>query len=236
MKILETLLDLFLPRICHVCEDKLLDDEEFICRHCLEKLPRTGYENYWLNREKLNSDLNPFEQRFAGQLPMDRGCAPFFYNRDSSLASLIHDFKYRGFSKLAVTMGRLAATELLPSGLFEGVDYLIPVPLHRTKQLKRGYNQSEMIARGISQATGIPVSLNLKAIKPHRTQTALNAQQRIENTKNIFQLKEPEKFEGLTLMLVDDICTTGATLLSAGEAVAGAIGNVRLRLFTLGVV
>lgn len=230
------LLDLFLPRICHICETKLLPSEQFLCSGCLAKLPRTGYEKYRLNTSTPNSDLNPLELRFAGQIPIERGCAPFFYSKDSSLATLVHDFKYRGFSNLAITMGSLGALTLKDSGLFEGVDLLLPIPLHWFKRLKRGYNQSEMIAEGISAETGIPIGTNLTASKPHRTQTSLSPNQRIANTRDIFRIRNPRELDGKTIMLVDDICTTGATLLSAANAILDASKDVKFRIFTLGVV
>lgn len=231
------LIDILVPRICHVCDRKLLDFEEFICSDCISVLPVTHYDSYWTNKSGVNSDLNPMEQRFAGQLPLVHACAPYFYARDTALASLIHDFKYRGFSRLAVTLGRLGAESLLSSGLFEGVDVLLPVPLHWTKKLRRGYNQTEMIAQGVSAVTGIPVGHQLKASKAHRTQTALSHEQRLRNTKNIFSLSDSESLTGQHLMLVDDICTTGATLLSAGETVAASLeNNVKISIFSIGVV
>lgn len=238
MNPLAAIVDLILPRVCHVCGTRLLRREEFICGDCAARLPSTGYERYWVNGAGgVNSDLNPMERRFAGQLPLDRACAPFFYTRDSALASLIHDFKYRGFSRLATVMGHLGASALLASGLFEGVDILLPVPLHWTKRLRRGYCQTELIALGISEATGVPVGTHLKAARPHRTQTSLTAEQRLANTKGVFLVADPASLEGKTVMLVDDICTTGATLLSAGWALTASLrDNVRIRIFTLGVV
>lgn len=229
------LLNLFLPRVCHICDTKLLDDEEFICGECISRLPVTGYEKYWLNTSGLNTDLNPMEQRFAGQLPFDRACAPFFYTRDSALASLVHDFKYRGFSRLAFHLGKIGAS-ILPPEFFLHTDIILPIPLHWRKKFKRGYNQSEMIARGISSVTGIPVGGNLVASKSHRTQTSLSSEQRIQNTKDIFSVSEPEALSDKSVMIVDDICTTGATILSAGQVIAHRVNNVRLKIFTLGVV
>ncbi|MCH5218384.1 MAG: ComF family protein [Muribaculaceae bacterium] len=230
------LLDLFIPRVCHVCGCKLVAQEEFICTDCIAKLPVTGYQRYWLNTSSPNSDLNPMEQRFAGQLPLLRACSPYFYSRDSVVSHLVHDFKYRGFSRLAERMGYLGALTLKDSTLFDGVDLLLPVPLHWRKKLRRGYNQSEMIARGISLATGIPLGTNLVACRSHRTQTSLSAAQRIANTRGVFVLRHPETLRGKNVMLVDDICTTGATLLSAGEAVAASQPDIRISIFTLGVV
>lgn len=231
-----SLLNLFIPRECHLCNRTLLDEEQFVCEPCLSKLPVTFYEMYWLNKSGINTDLNPMEQRFAGQLPLNHACAPFFYSRDSSLASLFHDFKYRGFSKLAVRLGSEGTKILLPTGFFDSVDLILPIPLHWTKKWKRGYNQSEMIAKGISSATGIPVDTRLRARRPHRTQTSLSAEQRMLNTRGIFEIRDTSGLDGKHILLVDDVCTTGATLLSAGEAIAASVNNVRISIFTLGVV
>lgn len=230
------LVDLILPKECHICSTRLIKGEDFVCTSCLEALPFTGYDRYWNNKSAPNSDLNPMEQRFAGQIPLERACAPFFYSKDSTLASLIHDFKYRGFSRLATMLGHEGARRFIDTDFFKGVSFLIPIPLHWSKQLRRGYNQSALIAEGVSQFTGIPVSYNLKAIKPHRTQTSLTGQQRIENTKGIFRLSNPQLLTGKTIMLVDDICTTGATILSASETILKAVSDIRIRIFTLGVV
>lgn len=230
------LIDLVIPRECHICGNKLLEEEEFVCNDCLNKLPATGYEKYWNNISGVNTDLNPMEQRFAGQLPLDRAIAPFFYTRDSSLASLVHDFKYRGFSRLAVKLGKEGASRIAYSGFFSDTDIILPIPLHWRKRLKRGYNQSEQIAKGVSEVTGIPVGRQLRARKAHRTQTSLTSEERIKNTQGIFYLDQPEELEGKTVLLIDDICTTGATLLSAGEAIAASAKGIRLKIFTLGVV
>ena len=223
------LLNLFVPKVCHLCECNLVGKEEFICTQCAAKLPNTGFERY--------AGMNPMEERFAGQLPLGRACAPYFYTRDSKLASLVHDFKYHGFSRLATHLGAMGANELADSGLFNGIDILLPVPLHWRKEWKRGYNQSEMIARGISKVTGIPIGRELKASKAHRTQTSLTSEQRIANTKGIFRIEHPETLKGKHVMLVDDICTTGATLLSAGETLAASTEHdIIISIFTLGTV
>lgn len=237
MNPIRAVVELFLPRTCHICGECLLSSEEFVCGPCASKFPLTGYERYWTDRKALNSDLNPMEMRFAGQIPLGHACAPYFYTRDSALSSLVHDFKYRGFPKLARSLGKRGGDILKSSGLFDGVELLLPVPLHWTKRLRRGYCQTELIATGLSDATGIPVGRQLKAVRAHRTQTSLNTEQRLANTRGVFSVTDPDSLRGRHVMLVDDICTTGATLLSAASVLLGATENsLRISIFTLGVV
>lgn len=230
------LLNLLIPRICHICGTQLLDDEEFVCSSCMGSLPLTGFEKYWTNKSGPNTDLNPMEQRFAAQIPLQHACAPYFYSRDTTLASLVHDIKYRNFPGLGTALGRLGAETLLDSGLFAGVEMLLPLPLHWFKKFKRGYNQSEMIARGVSKATGIPIGHHLSARKPHRSQTSLSAEQRRINTKDVFTVNDAGALAGRHVMIIDDICTTGATLLAASEVMTKAVPDIKISLFTIGVV
>jgi ComF family protein len=97
--------------------------------------------------------------------------------------------------------------------MFETLDAIIPVPLHPRKQKKRGYNQSEYIARGISEVMNIPVITDALIRHVHTSsQTRKSRYNRWENVEGIFQATHPEKLENLHLMVVDDVVTTGATL------------------------
>lgn len=222
---LDDLLNFMFPRRCHICEVTLASHERFICSHCLSKLPRSGF-----HRRKLN----PMEERFAGIFPFERATGHFLYSRDSSLSSLIQDMKYRRFPAIGDMLGEVAATELYTTGFFSDADLIVPVPMHRWKQLKRGYNQTHHIANGISKATGIPVSLSLKAVRPHKTQTALSREERLANTAGLFCVSKPEEIEGRHVLLTDDVCTTGSTLIASAEALLKAKPRA-LTLFTLGV-
>ena len=222
--IFQALAEFVLPSECHICGEALLPGENFICQPCFRSLPRTHYHR--------QTD-NPMEMRFAGLFPYERATSLFFYSADSRVASLIHDFKYRGFPSLARHLGFLCGQELLYSGWLSDIDFVCPVPLHWWKRMHRGYNQSEEIAKGISNACGIDLTKELVARRHHRTQTSMSEEQRRQNTSGIFRLLHPEKFTGKTILLVDDVCTTGATLSSAAETILSAQPEARLVLLTI---
>lgn len=173
--------------------------------------------------------------RFAGVVPFVHATGHFFYSHDGEMARLIHDFKYRQFKGIAIELGALMGRELITTSFLADVDAIMPVPIHIWRRTHRGYNQSEEIARGISDVTGIPVITNLSAAKPHRTQTNLNRAKRLANTSGIFQLQHPEQLAGKHIVILDDVCTTGATLLSAAEATHGAAPTARISLLSLAV-
>ncbi|MDE6144403.1 MAG: ComF family protein, partial [Muribaculaceae bacterium] len=132
------LVNFMFPPECHVCGIRLAPHERFACTGCLRKLPRSGYHR---------RHLNPMEERFAGLFRFTRATGHFFYTRDSSLSTLIQDMKYRRFPGIGDMLGNLAATELYPTGFFSDTDIVVPVPMHFVKQARRGYNQTDHIAR-----------------------------------------------------------------------------------------
>lgn len=223
--LLSHLLNVMFPPECHICGSSLTAAERFACAHCLSCLPRSGYHR---------RNPNPMEERFAGIFPFDKATGHFLYSRESPLSQLIQDMKYRHFPSIGNMLGRLAASELFSTGFFSAIDVAVPVPMHFFKQARRGYNQTVRIAAGISEATGIPVAEALKACRPHRTQTSLSREQRLANTSGIFKVAAPDMVKGKNVLLVDDICTTGATITSASEALWKA-SPASLSIFTLGV-
>lgn len=223
---LTDLLNFAFPATCHICDCKLAPHERFACSHCLASLPRTGFHR---------REMNPMEERLAGKFPFTRATGHFFYTRDSALSTLIQDMKYRHFPGIGDMLGRIAGEELFPSGYFSDIDIILPVPMHFLKQARRGYNQTHHIANGISKATGIPVSFTLKATHSHKTQTSMTQQQRLENTSGIFAVDNPAQLKGKGILLVDDVCTTGSTLISAASAIVAAVPSARISVFTLGV-
>lgn len=226
MNPLAPIVDFLFPRVCHICGRTLADTERYVCTGCLSRLPRTLYHR---RRD------NPMEQRFMGLFPFERATGHFFYSRGSELAILVHDLKYHRFRGLARYLGSVVADELLPSGFLTGIDLVIPVPMHFVKQARRGYNQVEEIAAGISSETGIPVVRNLRAVRSHRTQTSLTLDERVRNTENLFHLVRPNEIDGKNVLLLDDVCTTGSTLCAAASEISKRAPAAHISLLTVGV-
>lgn len=257
---LNRFVDFIFPPGCHLCGAPLPSGKDYLCPVCVSRLPRTLYHRI---------PMNGMEQRFAGIFPFERATGHFFYSSKSDISLLMQDLKYRRFRGLARYLGELVAKELSMTPFFTDIDAIIPVPMHYIKKAKRGYNQTEEIAKGISNITGIPVNTNLKAIRPHRTQTSLTLNQRRTNTTGIFRLDNPTQITPLHpndagqhhplnaekhtlfnadlkdsidadkqyphILLLDDVCTTGSTLISAAEAIHTAAPFLRISILTLGV-
>ena len=223
---LNDLLNLFYPAECHLCGHALAPQERFVCNPCIETLPRTGYHH---------SKYNPMEERFAGQFPFVAATGHFFYSRDSSLAQLIQDMKYRNFPSIGNKLGELSGRELYISGFLNDIEYIVPVPMHFLRQAKRGYNQVDHIAKGIGKSSGINVEQALKMTRRRETQTSLSRTQRLSNAQSLFETITKINLNNKGVLLVDDICTTGATLGSAAKTLTDTFPDIRLYLFALAI-
>ncbi len=221
---LSSFLSLLFPRCCVVCGRLLAKGEECLCTMCNINLPRTDYH--------LRKD-NPVEKLFWGKIPLERATSFFFYRKGSDFRQILHQLKYGGQKDIGAIMGRYMAAELLASGFFEGVDVILPVPLHKKKQQIRGYNQSEWIARGIAAVTGISIDTeSVVRQKNTETQTRKSSFERWENVEGIFQLHHAESLVGKHVLIVDDVLTTGATTVECASCLA-EIEGIRISILTL---
>lgn len=223
---LYSFISLLFPRCCVVCGRSLAKGEECICAMCNINLPRTNYH--------LQKD-NQVEQLFWGKIPLERATSFFFYRKGSDFRQILHQLKYGGQKEIGAIMGRYMASELSASGFFQGIDVIIPVPLHKRKQRIRGYNQSEWIARGISTVTGIRIDTEVIVRRKHTdTQTRKSTFERWENVDGIFELHHAESLKGKHLLVVDDVLTTGATTVACASRLV-EIEGVRISVLTLAV-
>lgn len=225
MNFAKEILDFFLPRKCHICGGLLSDTEDVFCTRCVETLPRSLYHRM--------TPVNPMERRFAGIVPFVRATGHFIYTRNSELANAIHDMKYRHFPNVGRRLGEIVGSELLMSGFFDGADLVAGVPMHWLKRARRGYNQADFIARGIADSTGLQFSSSLRACRPHKTQTAMTLLERQANLADTFSVADSDSLHGKGLVIVDDVCTTGATMRTLAQKVADTVPDCRIYLLSL---
>jgi ComF family protein len=199
-------ISLLFPRLCYACGNHLLRNEYLICTECYVIIPRTNYH--------LEKD-NPVEQLFWGRCMVERAAAFSFYNKGSRIRNLIHNLKYKGIREAGYELGKIYGLSLNSSGFMKDIDLIIPVPLHPTKERIRGFNQSEIISRGIADAALLPVETKiLERIMVSATQTKRSRYERWTNVEGIFRVREPEMITGKHVLLVDDVITTGSTIES----------------------
>lgn len=204
----------------------LLEEKEHLCYDCFLHLPRT---------EQAEVRGNQTEMLFADQRRLVRAAAYLFFQKGSDVQKMIHTIKYGGHPELGYHLGREAAYEMIQAGFFEGIDLIIPVPLHPRRERERGYNQSEWIARGIADATGIPLDTlhHVTRIRNNPHQASMRQHEREANVQGIFAINHPEELYRKHILLVDDITTTGHTLRALMQAMTPA-RSCQYSVFVLG--
>ena len=221
-------LNLLAPQACSVCGSRLSIDEEVLCATCNLHLPRTLFA--------AHATDNLMARRFWGRIPMERAAALFYYEAGSEVSLIIHDLKYHGQRGIGAVMGRMAAGEFAQYGFFSGIDLIIPVPLARKRQRQRGYNQSEEIAAGVAEVTGLPVVTHaVERTSFTESQTRKALRQRMESVEGAFRVTGQVPLAGLHVLVVDDIVTSGATICACVEPMVAA-GVKRVSVMSLGVV
>lgn len=214
-------LDLIFPRNCILCGRTLFDHESCLCSICVGMLPRTSYH--------LRSEDNDLTSKVRGLSEIGRVMAFLKFTKEGKSQKLLHELKYRNKADLARELGKLYGKMLLESGYKNVWDQLVPVPLHPLKQQRRGYNQSEQFANGLSGVLEIPVVIALARTKFTETQTNKSRLQRLDNVEEVFSLGLFKSVNQKSIMLVDDVMTTGATLCAcANVLLASGAKNVDL--------
>ncbi len=209
----ESIFDFFLPRICPGCNKKLSVEEKPVCADCLSSI-------LIADEDRLK---NEFNKNFGSTKVIKEFYSKYVFETDKTLQQIVHALKYKNQFKLGVFLGELIGDGIKMKGW--QIDLIIPVPIHHLKKAERGYNQSDYLAKGLSKSLKIPYSgKSIKRIKYTDSQTKLKMKERALNVSNAFKVRQPKKVSGKNILIVDDVCTTGATLLECGIALykAGA--------------
>lgn len=216
-ELLGNFLALFFPNYCMGCGEPLTRGEELLCTFCLFHLPRTFFHQ---------DPGNPVARVFWGRVRLERVSSFVFFHKGGNVQELMHQLKYQGKKEIGHYLGNLYGYELGDFQPFKDVDVIVPVPLHPRKLRKRGYNQSQMFAEGLSKALCIPVESKCLYRKVHTaTQTRRSRYERWENVEDIFGIKNPERLTGKNILLVDDVITTGATIEACSTVLLGLDGT-----------
>lgn len=217
--------DLLLPRTCCGCGARLAGGEKLVCAQCRLTLPLEPNLNW-----EQNSKIAAWSQHKA----VVRAGAFTRYSHGGIAAHIIHSLKYHRRVEVGEWMGRTAAQRLRDTGLFEGASAIVPLPLNARRLRQRGFNQAELIARGMAEELHLPVLTTLLCRpRDQESQTHFTYAERLHNAQGVFELADTalaKSMEGCTLILVDDVITTGTTMLSAIEALE-TINGIRLIAF-----
>jgi len=155
-------------------------------------------------------------------------------NKKGLSQAILYGFKYRGNKALAVLMGcRFGSSLVLKGGL--KADYLIPIPLHSDNEQKRGFNQSREIARGLSEKTGIPIKDDvILRIRQDKSQSKQDRVARWQNQEEVYAGLKVDALKGKSVIVVDDVITTGATMVAVCELIASKARKITILALATG--
>lgn len=214
------------PALCMACGQSPRIKNGIFCVECLHAMPYTDHF--------MVSD-NKVQQKFYGRIPLSFAASLLSFRPGGIVQNMMHRLKYEGRSRIAITLGEIAAEKCLSASFFKLPDIMIPIPLHPSKELARGYNQSYIFGTGVRKVLDVPLSKDL-LIKVTKTasQTGKSRTDRVENVKDTFRIKNTELIKGKNVLLLDDVVTTGATIEAAALKLREA-GVGQISLLTLAV-
>lgn len=225
VNIISRIINTLAPAQCVICGGRLTAGEDMVCATCNFHFPRTDFE--------LSPYDNIMAKMFWGRFHIEKCAALFYYHSHSKTSDIILDLKYNKHPEYGFELGRLMANQFVKSGFFDGISGVMPMPLASNRELKRGYNQSREVVKGICSVTGLPmIDKAIKREKFKDSQTHKTRSQRVDNVANAFTLVKPELLSSKHVLLVDDVATTGATISACAKEMEKA-GNVKISVATV---
>ncbi|HKG06370.1 MAG TPA: ComF family protein [Pedobacter sp.] len=201
---------LLFPNLCSGCSRHLNNGESAICISCLYRLPYTDHHLHAANKTA---------RLFWGKIPFNAAMALLYFKKEGRVQKIIHSLKYKGRKETGIKLGVLMAEQLRKTTFYEDIDLVVPVPLHSSKERQRGYNQSACLAEGIAVELGITLSSGaLSRTIATESQTRKGRYSRHENMHDAFSVRAGSELTGMHVLLVDDVITTGATIVACAVA------------------
>ncbi|MFI1772970.1 ComF family protein [Thalassobellus citreus] len=223
---LKSILNLFFPKVCYACHNLLNDNEDTICIDCRHDLPIT---NFHFN------DNDAVKKVLYGRAKIENGTALFRFEKKGLVQQLIHGLKYKGYEHIGFVLGNWLGGELKTLDSYKNIDIVIPVPLHKKKLKKRGYNQVTKFGQQLAEALNADYKEDvLIKITNTKSQTNKGRFSRWTNTNELFALKNTKTINNKHILLVDDIITTGATL-EACILVLNQTKNIKISIATMAI-
>jgi ComF family protein len=209
-------ISLFYPDVCAACGNKLFKHEKEICSRCYISLPKSDF----------HKDIgNPVAKLFHGRADIVMAASYYLFTKSGNVQRILHQLKYKGNKDVGVTLGKWYGDELKKSPGFSDAQMILPVPLHRKKLSRRGYNQSTCFADGLAESMNIEMREDLLIRKSETTtQTRKSRFDRWLNVADKFELQGEEELRNKHVILVDDVVTTGATLEACVQELKKAEG------------
>ncbi len=228
-KYFKIVIGLFFSYPCPICKNGFSESKNEICNDCLNELHLVQNPICSCCGSNLDGILDICSKCVDfSDFPWENGVS--LYNMEGSGQRLIYALKYAKRPEIARAIAKLAVDYIKKHNL--KLDYLVPVSLHWTRLLKRGFNQSEVISKVISEHLNIPVYNVLKRSKNTGQQAKLGRENRIKNLIGAFSLKKGAISQNCNILLVDDVMTTGSTLIEAGKALSKLNCN-NINIFTI---
>ncbi|MCR8666922.1 phosphoribosyltransferase family protein [Aestuariibaculum sp. M13] len=222
----QSVINLLFPKVCYACLNTLNDNEETICITCRHDLPVT---NFHIN----NADT--VKKVLYGRANIEHATALFRFEKKGPVQHLIHGLKYKGYETIGIILGDWLGGELKTLKQYENIDVVIPVPLHKKKLKKRGYNQVAKFGQHIAEALHCDYHDDV-LVKVTNTSSQVNKIRfaRWNNNNELFKLNDPKRIENKHILLVDDLITTGATL-EACINVLNQAKNIKISIATMAI-
>jgi len=223
---IKNLLNLFFPKICYACSDLLNDNELHICTSCRHQLPVT---NFHFDEDKT------VEKVFYGRVKIEKATALLKFQKKGRVQHLLHNLKYKGHETIGQFLGAWLGQELSDTKDYGTIDVVIPVPLHKNKLRKRGYNQVSKFGEEIANALETDFEENV-LVKKTATATQVFKKRfaRWHDSDENFSLQNADLISGKHILLVDDIITTGATIEACSNILQKA-KNVKISIAAMAI-